>query len=62
MHNGCHFCILCIWNEMNVIGISKDVSGSISELLIYCTCQSSTVYNCTVIQLENKQNTLIEHL
>ena len=32
-----------IWNEMNVIGISKDFSDSISELLIYCTCQSSTV-------------------
>ena len=32
-----------IWNEMNVIGISKDFSGPISELLIYCTCQSSIV-------------------
>ena len=30
-----NFCISCIWNEMNVIGISKDFSGSISELLIY---------------------------
>ena len=37
---------------MNVIGISKDFSDSISELLVYCTCQSSTFYNCTVTQLE----------
>ena len=34
---------VCIWNEMNVAGVYKDFSGSISELLIYCICQSSTV-------------------